>query len=100
MHALAARQLAGFLTHFEVEQRVSVHTLKSYQRDLRQLVVFCEAQKLDAWAQLQPSDIRQHIANRHRQGLSSKSLQRELSAMRCFYSYLLKNNLVTINPAQ
>ncbi len=100
MQTLATKQLADFLTQLEVEQRVSVHTLKSYQRDLQQLVVFCEAKKLDTWVQLQPSDIRQHIANRHRQGLSGKSLQRELSATRCFYTYLLKNNLATINPAQ
>ncbi|MDD1616793.1 MAG: integrase/recombinase XerC, partial [Methylococcaceae bacterium NSP1-2] len=51
------------------------------------------------WADVQQTDIRAHIASRHRQGISSKSLQRELSAIRSFYRYLLKNQLVEINPA-
>ncbi len=100
MQAIAAKQLDNFLRQLEIEQRVSVHTLKSYQHDLCQLTNFCSKQKLSHWSELKPNDIRQHIANRHRQGLSSKSLQRELSAMRGFYNYLLKNNLVTLNPAQ
>lgn len=41
-----------------------------------------------------------HIAARHRSGLASKSLQRELSAIRSFFNYLLKNRLTDNNPAQ
>ncbi len=99
MKALAAQQLADFFTQLEIEKRVSIHTLTNYQRDLRHLTNFCDKQKFEHWSELQPNDIRQHVANRHRQGLGSASLQRELSAMRGFYHYLLKNDLVTINPA-
>ncbi|MEI7839366.1 MAG: tyrosine recombinase XerC [Methylococcaceae bacterium] len=99
MKALAAKQLADFFTQLEIEKRVSLHTLTNYQRDLRHLTDFCDKQKFEHWSELQPNDIRQHVANRHRQGLSSASLQRELSAMRGFYQYLLKNNWATINPA-
>ena len=100
MQAIAGQQLADFLKQLEVEQRVSVHTLKSYQRDLRHLVTFCLTKKCEQWTQLQTSDVRQHIATRHRKGLSSKSLQRELSAIRCFYRYLFKQAIVNANPAQ
>ncbi len=100
MQPIAKKQLADFFTQLETERRVSIHTLTNYQRDLRQLTEFCIKQKFEHWSELQPNDIRQHIANRHRLGLSSASLQRELSAMRCFYQYLLKNELVTLNPAK
>jgi integrase/recombinase XerC len=40
-----------------------------------------------------------HIAERHRLGLSSTSLQRELSASRSFYLFLMKTGQVDINPA-
>ncbi len=100
MKTIAKNQLADFFTQMKVEQRVSIHTLTNYQRDLRHLTDFCVKQKFEHWSELQPNDIRQHVANRHRQGLSSASLQRELSAMRSFYQYLLKNDLVTLNPAK
>ena len=100
MQILAAKQLADFFTQLEIEKRVSIHTLTNYQRDLRQLTDFCTKQQFENWSELQTNDIRQHVANRHRQGLSSASLQRELSAMRTFYDYLLKNNFATLNPAK
>ncbi|MEN9596285.1 MAG: hypothetical protein RL236_719 [Pseudomonadota bacterium] len=100
MQTIAIKQLADFFTQLEIEKCVSIHTLTNYQRDLRQLTDFCTKQKFEHWAELQTNDIRQHVANRHRQGLSSASLQRELSAMRSFYQYLLANNLATLNPAK
>ncbi|MDD5228247.1 MAG: tyrosine recombinase XerC [Methylococcales bacterium] len=100
MQTPATEQLVDFFTQLEIEQRVSIHTLTNYQRDLSHLIDFCDKQKFGLWSELQPNDIRQHVANRHRQGLGSASLQRELSAMRSFYQYLLKNDLVTLNPAK
>jgi integrase/recombinase XerC len=99
-NSLAAKQLTDFLTYLETEKRVALNTITNYERDLRQLTQFCEKQNFEHWANLQPNDIRQHIANRHRAGLGGASLQRELSAIRSFYSYLLKHNFVTLNPAQ
>lgn len=94
------KQLNDFFTYLEIEQRVSLHTLTNYQRDLRQFTQFCEMQKFEHYSQLQPNDIRHHIANRHRRGLGGASLQRELSAIRSFYNYLLKHNFAALNPAQ
>jgi integrase/recombinase XerC len=99
MNAESREQLSAFFQQLKVEKRLSKHTLKSYQRDLEQLSVYCQAKNLTSWSALQQHDIRAHIANRHRQGLSSKSLQRELSAIRSFYGFLLKNQQIGINPA-
>lgn len=99
-NAISAKQLTDFLAYLEIEKRVSSNTLTSYERDLKQLTQFCEKQEFEHWSALQPNDIRHHIANRHRAGLGGASLQRELSAIRSFYNYLLKHNFVTLNPAQ
>ncbi|MDD5276346.1 MAG: tyrosine recombinase XerC [Methylovulum sp.] len=100
MHADAAQLLNNFLDQLTVEQRASAHTVKSYQRDLKQLVQFCTDKLISDWQCVQHTHIRAYIAQRHRQGLSSKSLQRQLSAIRSFYNYLLKNNVAETNPAQ
>jgi len=92
--------LADFFIELTVEKRASPHTVKSYQRDLQQLLTFCQDKAVKQWSELQQGDIRGHIANRHRQGIASKSLQRELSAIRSFYNFLLKKGIVMNNPAK
>jgi integrase/recombinase XerC len=99
MDVNAQQYLDAFFQYMEVEKRTSDHTLKSYQRDIKQLINYCSSQQYQNWNLVQPSDIRKHIANRHRNGISSKSLQRELSAIRSFYNYLLKKHIVSSNPA-
>jgi len=100
MHADAELILADFFEQLTVEVRASEHTVKSYQRDIKQLSCYCTDKSIANWADLTHTDIRSYIAGRHRKGLSSKSLQRELSAIRSFYNYLLKQGQVSINPAQ
>ncbi len=92
--------LAGFLDQLKYERRASIHTVKSYQRDMERLSTYCDEKKISIWTELSQHDIRAHIASRHRKGIGAKSLQRELSAIRSFFCYLLKNCLAEVNPAQ
>jgi integrase/recombinase XerC len=100
MHADAKQMLTDFFEQLTVEKRASEHTVKSYQRDINHLTNYCIDKSIHQWADLKQSDVRSHIASRHRQGLSSTSLQRELSAIRSFYNFLLKKCLADNNPAQ
>lgn len=100
MHAEAEQMLDAFFQQLTVEVRASAHTISSYRRDIKHLVSYCTDKAIEHWADLEHADIRAHIASRHRKGMGSASLQRELSAIRSFYAYLLKNNQASINPAQ
>ncbi|MCX7099762.1 MAG: tyrosine recombinase XerC [Methylococcales bacterium] len=100
MQADAQQMLADFFQQLTVEKRASEHTVKSYQRDIKHLSQYCQTQSITHWANLKQTDIRAHIAGRHRLGIGSASLQRELSAIRSFYNFLLKKQLADINPAQ
>ena len=96
----AKQRLAAYYHYLEFEKRVSDHTLKSYQRDINQLLNHCNSLSIERWQEIEPTDIRNHIASRHRKGIASKSLQRELSAIRSFYNYLLKKHQFQNNPAR
>lgn len=100
MDTTAEQQLADFLASLTSEKRASSHTVASYRYDLKQLRRYCVSQHIEQWQNVHAINIRAHIAARHRGKLSSKSLQRELSAIRSFYDYLLKNGAVEVNPAQ
>jgi integrase/recombinase XerC len=100
MSPVAEEMLANFLNQLKYEKRASIHTVKNYQRDIERLSGYCKDKLIFNWNDLKQADVRAHIANRHRKGMGSKSLQRELSAIRSFYTFLLKNGLAESNPAQ
>ncbi|MCK5479092.1 MAG: site-specific integrase, partial [Methylococcales bacterium] len=70
MHPDSQQTLAEFFQHLEIEKRASGHTLKSYQRDIKQLLSYCASKEIRQWKEIQPVDIRNHIATRHRKGIS------------------------------
>ena len=100
MHDDDKQLLSDFLTQLTIEKRASQYTVKSYKRDLNCLSNYCESKSISLWTDLKQTDIRSYMASRHRQGLSSTSLQRELSAIRSFFNFLLKNQLTDNNPGQ
>jgi len=79
---------------------LSAHTRKAYQRDLRFFQAYCEQHDIERWKNIDGRQLRAFVAQRHRQGLGGRSLQRNLSAIRAFYRYLLSSGLATQNPAQ
>ena len=88
-----------FLHHLQTERRLSENTRKGYRRDLAELRTFCEAGGTGRWQDLDTHGVRRFAAQAHRRGLGGRSIQRRLSAVRSFYNYLLRERLVTHNPA-
>jgi integrase/recombinase XerC len=87
-----------YLDHLQVERRMSPNTLDGYRRDLTALAAWTEAQSRELLT-LGGEDIRAFVAAEHRRGLSPKSLQRRLSAVRSFYRWLLKHGRIVASPA-
>lgn len=90
--------LERFVAYLRLERRLSNHTVSSYQRDLSRLVAFCDQRDIPDWRELGPHHVRAFVAWRHRQGMGGRSLQRELSALRTFFNYLLREGVAKQNP--
>ncbi|OOG23361.1 tyrosine recombinase XerC [Thioalkalivibrio denitrificans] len=88
--------LSRYLRHLSEERRCSPHTVDNYARDLQRL----REAVGDDWPQVRVHDIRALVAKAHRQGAGSRSLQRLLSAIRGFFSFLVREGVVDANPAQ
>jgi len=91
--------VTNFFVYLKNERGLSARTLKAYQRDLDQLLQFLETEEIDHPELVTQHHIRAFIAQRHRQGLGGKSLQRLLSAVRSFYKWMLREGLAKHNPA-
>ncbi|ORU90934.1 MAG: tyrosine recombinase XerC [Cycloclasticus sp. symbiont of Poecilosclerida sp. M] len=99
MEKIAVDACQQFLDSIRIERQLSEHTVKGYTRDLAQLQTYCNKQSIQDWPKVDGHDIRRFIAERHRKGLGSSSLQRELSACRSFFNFLVKVRYLPHNPA-
>ena len=93
------REMAAFNEFLRSEKQLSVHTQTNYQRDLQKFCDYCAQYKLDSLEKIQPQNIRQMVAQLHRQGLGGKSLSRWLSAMRSFFEFAIRKEWAKNNPA-
>ncbi|MVF14040.1 tyrosine recombinase XerC [Ketobacter sp. MCCC 1A13808] len=89
-----------YLNHLQLQRMLSEHTVLAYRRDLQHLVEFANKQSLPDVNEITPQHIRMLVAERHRKGSKSKSLQRLLASLRGLYRYLIQNKQAQHNPAQ
>ncbi len=89
-----------FIRHLTYERQLSELTAKNYARDLRSIAAYCDKISVDKWGNLDNEHMRSYSAACYRKGLSPRSIQRQLSAARTFYRFLLREKHVSTNPAQ
>ena len=99
MDAGATVWIERFFTHLKSERRLSPHTESGYRRDLAALQQYCERHHLADWNALDAQHVRVFAAHEHRDGLGPRSIQRRLSAVRSFARFLIREGVLTSNPA-
>jgi len=92
------RDIDRFLNHLRDERRLSAHTISAYRRDLEKFTDFLRRREITTLRQLVVAQARMFPAQLNQSGLSSRSIQRALSAVRTLYRYLLRESKVAINP--
>jgi integrase/recombinase XerC len=98
LDAAATDWIERFLHHLHTERRLAAQTRLHYRRDLQELAAWCRDNGVRDWGELDTRQVRQYAARAHRRGLSGRSIQRRLSALRTFYHYLLRERAVNANP--
>jgi integrase/recombinase XerC len=92
-----------FLEHLAKERDVSPNTVKAYGRDLREFVDYLGQYyggKEWSWQGVDRLAMRGFLAHLAKRGLGKRSMARTLSAIRSFYRYLHRNEIVDANPAR
>ncbi len=98
-----AEKITSWLKLMLVEKNASRHTIEAYARDLSQFGSFLrhhlgDAASLKDLEELRTMDFRAFLADRRKQGVESRTLARQLSAVRSFFRYLERNEILA-NPA-
>ena len=89
----------GYVRFLRYERRMARNTEQNYRRDINALMRFLAKENLPGWAAVDTYHIRAFTSWCNRRGLAPRSIQRRLSALRGFFAYLIRENLIDSNPA-
>ena len=97
-------QLEEFLEHLRLNENASLHTVRAYESDLSQFLVFLSERVGRKRMELTPDDfthhsIRDFMGDRSRRGNSRSSAARKLAAIRTFGKYLRREGVLEGDPA-
>ncbi|MGD8785318.1 MAG: tyrosine recombinase XerC [Thioalkalispiraceae bacterium] len=100
MNSIAQQELDRFFHKLKHERQLSPHTLNNYGRDLQRFAQHLAELHVTKVADINESHVSSYVAQRHRRQIHAKSIQRELSAIRSFFNFLIEEQCLKINPAK
>ncbi len=90
--------IEDFCTYLQLERSLSGNSIAAYRRDVQKLQQFAEQHRLPDPTKLQASNIEEFLGHLYDQGIQKRSQARILSGIKAFYSYLLLEEKISINP--
>jgi integrase/recombinase XerC len=88
-----------YIAYLEAERNVSVYTVRNYTRDLMEFFAFVREKGIDTLKDVNKQTLRSYLSQLMEQKYAKSSIARKLSAIRSFYRYLMREELVTASPA-
>jgi integrase/recombinase XerC len=92
-----------FLRYLADGRQLSPHTTTAYRRDLDEFVEFLgryhDGEEWE-WGAVDRLALRGFLADLNRRGLARRSIARKLSAVRSFFRFLHREDLVEVNPGR
>lgn len=93
--------LENFLDYLAVEENLAANTADSYRRDIRRYLNFLtQTRGYSQPSEILQKDLSAFIRLLDELGLAAKSIARNLSAIRTFHKFLMKENLLVHDPAE
>ncbi len=87
-----------YLNFLAIEKGLSLNTLEAYSRDLNRYSEFMENRSIKNIREITSDDVISYLGNLRKNGLTANSVNRTLAAVRGFYKYLLRENVMDENP--
>lgn len=99
-HASEDKAVCNFLNHLAGERNDSPHTISAYLQDVSQLAAFSfnGLRPPFSWKSIDRYNIRSFLIETQKKGASTTTTRRKLAACRTFFTFLLREGIVTRNP--
>lgn len=90
---------SGYAHYLTEEKRASANTLSSYLRDVTQYLHWLEGEGVSP-EQAAQKDVESYTRFLSAKGKSAATVTRSLASLKSFYSYLIAEGRVSVNPAR
>ena len=90
--------LEKYIRYLELERSISPLTVRNYASDIRGFIDYLDDSGVNSLNEVDPSIMRRYLGWLHDAGIVRASINRKLSALRSFYRYLARENLIDGEP--
>jgi tyrosine recombinase XerC len=88
-----------FIDYLEVERNASRYTVRNYKADLQEFFEFLRKKNIQSLDEVDKNVLRDYLYLLMEAEFARTSIARKLSAVRSFYKYLQREELVSVSPA-
>ncbi len=92
------RAFDSYIHYLEAERNASRYTVRNYTTDLLDFFRFLKAKGVGSLPEVDRHTLRDYLSQLMERGIVKASIARKLSAIRSFYRYLLREEMVPANP--
>ena len=92
------RYASQFLDFLQYQRHYSDKTIESYHREIEHFKNYLKSELIDSYQEVSYQLLRGYLTKLYDKNLAKSSINHKLSALRSFYNYLLKEELVDDNP--
>ncbi len=92
------RLLKKYVRYLELERSISPFTVRNYASDIQGFLDFLDRNGVTTLNKVNRSTMRRYLGWLHDKGIARASISRKFSALRSFYRYLVRENLVDSQP--
>ncbi len=87
-----------YIDYLQAEKNASKYTVRNYTNDLLEFFNFAREKEISSLKEVNKQTLRGYLAHLMEQGFAKSSIARKLSAIRSFYRYLLREEMVSSSP--
>ena len=88
-----------YMDYLQVERNASPHTVRNYTRALMEFFDHLKARGITTLKDVNKQTLRDYISGLIERGLAKSSIACRLSAIRSFYRYLMREEMIAVSPA-
>ncbi len=89
-----------FLNYLSYQRKYSQYSIISYRTDLFQFEIYLkETYEIASIAECERTHVRSWLSELNQQGIAASTIKRKVSALKSFFNFLMRESIVTENPA-
>lgn len=93
------RYIKQFVAYLKIEKGLAENSIFAYQRDVQKLFAFCDSENKDV-TRLKYADLNQFVGLLYDLGLNPRSQARIISGIKQFYSFLIIDDIISVDPSE